>query len=32
VLRTKAAVNAEETYARIRKERYAAGGTDAEGA
>jgi hypothetical protein len=31
-LRTKAAVNADETYARIRKERYAAGGTDAEGA
>jgi hypothetical protein len=31
-LRTKAAVNADENHDRIRKERYAAGGTDAEGA
>jgi hypothetical protein len=31
-LRAKAAVNADETYARIRAERYAAGATDAEGA
>jgi hypothetical protein len=31
-LRTKAAVNADENHERIRQERYAAGGTDAEGA
>jgi hypothetical protein len=31
-LRTKAAVNADENHERIRKERYAGSGTDAEGA
>jgi hypothetical protein len=31
-LRTKASVNADETYVRIHKERYAVSGTDAEGA